>query len=463
MHRSWLVVPLLAFAGALSGGVGQAPAVATAQQAPVTFNEHVLPVLQKHCQTCHRPGEIAPMSFLTYESTRPWARAIQAAVQSKKMPPWYAEPEHGRFSNDRSLTEGEIDTLVKWADSGAVLGNPAAAPAPVKWPEGWQIAPDHIVSAPPYTIPARGTIEWGYLVIPSGFKEDTWVTSIEIRPGDRRAVHHVVAFVKPHSEDVPYNVIFWDQKKRDERGIAPGQQFQSSERVSSSGQAISGALLGGPLAAVYVPGVPPQDYRVHRAGKLIPANSDLVLQVHYQTIGEPITEVTRVGFTIAKNVPERRFLTLAYQPPSIQDPKIFRIPAGATNWASPPVELSVAVDAELVWMMPHMHARGKDMTYKLTFPDGRNEIALRVPNYNFEWQIGYDVASPVALPKGTRIRVDATFDNSAARRGNPDPTADVFGGTQTWEEMMNPWFGIVIDRRIEPGAAILTRAAQGGG
>jgi hypothetical protein len=463
MRRSWLIAPLLAMGGVLAGVVGQLPDVAVAQRSPVTFNTHVLPLLQKHCQGCHRPGEIAPMSFLTYESTRPWARAIKTAVVSKKMPPWFADPEHGRFSNDRSLTHDEIDTLVRWADEGAVLGEPAAAPASVKWPEGWQITPDKIVTAPAYPIPARGTIEWGYLVIPSGFTEDTWVSSIEIRPGDRRAVHHVVAFIKPHTPDVPYNVIFWDQKKRDDRGIAPGQPFQSAARVSSTGETISSALLGGALGAVYVPGVPPQDYRVHGAGKLIPANSDLVLQVHYQAIGEPVTEVTKIGFTVAKEIPERRFLTLAYQPPSIQDPTVFRIPAGASNWPSPPVELSVAVDAELVWMMPHMHARGKEMTYQLMFPDGRKEIALRVPNYNFDWQIGYDVAAPVALPKGTKIRVDATFDNSPARRGNPDPAADVYGGTQTWEEMMNPWFGVVIDRRVDPGTAILTRAAQGGG
>ncbi len=436
--------------------------VSAAQTPPVTFSKDVLPILQKNCQRCHRPGEIAPMSFLTYESTRPWATAIKAAVVSKKMPPWFADPQHGRFSNDRSLNPADIDTLVKWVDGGAVMGDRHEAPPAVAWPDGWQITPDIVVTAPAYPIPAEGTIEWGYIVIPSGFSKDTWVTSIEIRPGEREAVHHVVAFIKPHSPDVPYNVFFWDQKRRDANGAATaGQQFQSVQRVSSTGQSLRASDLGGAICAIYVPGVPPQDYRVHNAAKLIPANSDLVLQVHYTAVGKPVTEITRIGFTVAKEEPARRFLTLAAQPPSIADAKVFRIPAGDPNWASPPVERSLNVDAELVWMMPHMHARGKDMTYRLTFPDGRSEIALNVPRYDFNWQIGYDVLTPIKLPKGTKIRVDAHFDNSAANRGNPDPTVDVYAGTQTWEEMMNPWFGIVVDRSVK-GAVMTAASAQEG-
>ena len=443
--------------------VAQEPRGSGAPAPPVSFSSDVLPILQKNCQGCHRPGEIAPMSFLTYESTRPWAKAIRAAVIAKKMPPWFADPQHGRFSNDRSLKPAEIDTLVNWVDGGAVMGDPAAAPPAVTWPDGWQITPDHVVTAPAYTIPAAGTIEWGYIVIPSGFSNDTWVTSIEIRPSDREAVHHVVAFIKPHSPDIPYNVLFWDQKQRDANGSAAGQSFQSAPKVSATGQSVSRAAFGGDIGAVYVPGVAPQDFRVHRAAKLIPANSDLVLQVHYTTVGKAITEITRIGFTVAKEEPERRFLTVARQPPSIDDPKIFRIPAGDANWASPPLEVGFNVDAELVWMMPHMHNRGKDMTYRVTFPDGRSETILNVPRYDFNWQLGYDVHTPVKLSKGTTLRVDAHFDNSAANRGNPDPTVDVYGGTQTWEEMMNPWFGVVVDRSINPNVVMTTAAVRGGG
>jgi hypothetical protein len=434
------------------------------QGQPVTFSKDVLPVLQKNCQACHRPGEVAPMSFLTYESTRPWARAIKTAVQTKKMPPWFADPQHGRFSNDRSLTAGEIATLTAWADGGAPQGNPADAPAPVQWPDGWQIKPDVIVEVPPYPVPADGTIEWAFIMIPSGFTKDTWVTSIEIRPGDRQALHHAVAFIRPHADNLPMNTFFWDQKQRDAKGITlPGQGFNSAQRISATGETVPASAFGGPIAGLYVPGVPPQNFAAHGAAQLIPANSVLSLNLHYQAIGKPVTEVTRIGFTLAKEPPVKRFLTLAVQPPSISNQKVFRIPAGAANWESPPVELTVNSDAELVWMMPHMHARGKDMTYRLTYPDGRSEIALHVPRYDFDWQIGYDAASPILMPKGTKVRVDAHFDNSPAKRGNPDPTVDVVGGTQTWEEMMNPWFGILIDAKANPTRVMTGNTAPGGG
>ena len=242
--------------------------------------------------------------------------------------------------------------------------------------------------------------------------------------------------------------MFWDQKKRDEKGVASGQPFQSDHVITSAGQTVSRALLRGALGAVYVPGAPGHDYRVHRAAKLIPANSDLVLQVHYTPVGKPVTERTQIGFTLANEEPTRQFLTFAFQPPSIMDTKVFRIPAGDPNWASPPVDLQVNAEAELVWMMPHMHFRGKEMTYQVRFPDGRNATVLKVPRYNFEWQLGYDLAEPIRLTKGTVLHVDATFDNSAGNRGNPDPKVDVYGGTQTWEEMMNPWFGIVVDKSV---------------
>jgi hypothetical protein len=436
---------------------------AFAQTSTVTFTKDVLPILQKNCQSCHRPGEIAPMSFLTYESTRPYARAIKAAVLNKTMPPWFADPQHGRFLNDRSLTSAEMETLVKWVDSGANAGKAADAPSPANWPEGWQIKPDVIVDAPEYTIPSDGTLEWGYVAIPSGFTQDTWVTSIEIRPGDRQAVHHVVMFIAPSSPEVPHNVVFWDQKKRDLKGVASGQQFQANELISATGQTVNRDLIrgtaaggvGGPIAAVYVPGGSPHDYRIHRAAKLIPANSNLVFQVHYTPVGRPVTERTRIGFTLASQEPTRQFSTRSVQPNWITDTAVFRIPAGDPNWSSPPVEVEVNADIELVWMMPHMHSRGKAMTYRATFPDGRVETLLNVPRYDFEWQLGYDVDRPIRLPKGTVIRVDATFDNSAGNRGNPDPTVHVFGGTQTWEEMLNPWFGIIVDRSIPAPADVL--------
>ncbi len=437
---------------------------ASPTQAPVTFTKHVLPILQKNCQSCHRPGEIAPMSFLTYESTRPWAKAIKSAVVTKKMPPWFADPQHGRFANDRTLATTDIDTLSRWADDGAPMGNPADAPPPVQWASGWHVTPDHIVTIPSYTVPARGTVEWGYIVVPSGFTKDTWVTSIEIRPENRESVHHVVSYVQPYSATVPRGVFIWDQKKRDGNGVAtPGQAFLNPQVMTDSGQPVRlSEIINGEPAAVYVPGGQPQDFAAHGAAKLIPANSDLVFNVHYQTTGTPVIENTRIGFKVAKEPPTMRFMTFARQPRGITDPKVFRIPAGEANWSSPPVEITFNTDAALVWMMPHMHARGKDMTYRLTYPDGRSEVPLSVPRYDFNWQLGYTPVIPLKLTKATMLRVDAHFDNSAGNRGNPDPRTDVFGGTQTWEEMMNPWFGVVFDRRIDPATLITTTAVRGG-
>jgi hypothetical protein len=438
------------------------PPKAGPQTPPVSFNRDVLPILQHNCQSCHRSGEIAPMSFLNYESTRPWAKAIKAAVLAKKMPPWFADPQHGRFKNDRSLAPRDIDTIVRWVDEGAALGSGVDVAGAVDWPTGWRIAPDVVISAPAYDIPASGMLEWAWIVMPSGFAKDTWVTSIEVRPSAREVVHHVVVFTQPHSPKIPHNVIFWDQKQRDKKGVASGQPIVSSQVVSSAGDNLSLSDVYGNVAAIYVPGGDPLDFRVHGAGQFVPANSDIVLQIHYTTVGKPVTEVTRIGFTVAAEAPARRFLTEAWLPRGSSDPTVFRIPAGNPNWASPPVEVDFKVDAELVWMMPHMHARGKDMTYRIIFPDGRSQIVLSVPRYDFNWQIGYEPFTPIKLPKGSQLRVDAHFDNSAANRANPDATVDVYEGTQTWEEMMNPWFGIIVDRDSNPDVAVKRSPVKGG-
>ena len=203
------------------------------------------------------------------------------------------------------------------------------------------------------------------------------------------------------------------------------------------------------------------DYRVHRAAQLIRAHADLVVQLHYTPNGTEIADITRIGFTLAKEPPQRRFITYSPQPPAILDRNIFRIPAGDPNWSSPPVDGVFRVDAELVWFMPHMHLRGKDMTYSLTRPSGKSEIVLSVPRYDFAWQTGYDVASPIPVSRGTRIHVEAHYDNSVNNRANPDASRDVYGGTQTWEEMMVPFFGVVVDARVDP-RKVMTLPGQAG-
>jgi hypothetical protein len=435
----------------------------------VTFDKDVVPILQRHCQSCHRPGQAAPMSLITYQDARPWAKAIQSVVVSRKMPPWFADPRYGHFANDPSLSQAEINTFVNWANDGALEGDPQDLPPQVAWPEGgWQIQPDVVVSLPPYRVPAKGSVEWVYVRIPSGFTKDTWVTSIEILPGDPSVLHHAGVFVKPYvpdrKNDVRYGEPFWSQISRDEAGDAKaGEAFGGGVFLHGSGEQVAGDPLAGVSAAVafYVPGSRALDYRVHHAAQLIPTNTDLVVQLHYTPNGKEVSDITRIGFTLAKVPPARRFIIYSPQPPEVSNRAVFRIPAGDPNWKSPPVDGVFHVDVELVWFLPHMHLRGKDMVYTVTHPFGKSEILLSVPTYDFGWQMGYDAASPIRVVKGTRLHVDAHYDNSANNKANPDPARDVYGGTQTWEEMMVPFFGVVVDARVDPNK-VMTLPGQVG-
>jgi hypothetical protein len=406
----------------------------------VTFNRDVLPILQKNCQTCHRPGEAAPMSFLDYSSARPWAKAIKEAVLTRRMPPWTADPRHGHFANDRTLPQSDIKTVAEWADGGAPEGDAKDKPAPVEWPDGWSIKPDLVVSLPkPFDIPASGVVEIVETTIPSGFKEDAWVTSIEIRPGNRAVVHHADLFIVRHDKNVEYGVPRIAEK---ERG-ADGVQIQRIEKKGAL-QSLQG------LDAIYVPGAPPADYRLYDAAMLIPAGSDFTFQVHYTPNGTATTDQTRIAFTLAREKPKRRIITVV--PTALRDAGHFRIPAGDPNWECG-TEVQFNRDAELIWFLPHMHLRGKDMTYRLVYPGGESEIVLSV-KYDFNWQLGYVVDKPIFVPKGTKLQATAHFDNSPNNRFNPDPRKDVWWGDQTWEEMMTPFFGVIVDRSAKPSKVV---------
>ncbi|HEV1288192.1 MAG TPA: cytochrome c [Bryobacteraceae bacterium] len=410
-------------------GLALAVSLATSAAA-VTFNRDVLPILEKKCQSCHRPGEVAPMSLLTYETSRPWAKAIKSAVLTKKMPPWSADPRYGHFVNDPTLTAEEVRILAEWADSGAPEGNAVDAREPSKWPDGWAIQPDVVLSLPhPIPVPAKGALEVMDIPIPSGFTKDTWVTSIEIRPGDRSVVHHADVFIVPHRKDVKYGVPEFEPKARD----ADGVQIEKMEKEKPKR-----GLLG--LDAIYVPGAPPDDYRLHGAAKLVPAGSDFIIQMHYTPNGTATTDQTRVGFTIAKEKPARQLVTIV--PTAPRDAAHFHIPAGDPNWEAR-AEVVFLQDADLVWFLPHMHLRGKDMTYQLIYPSGVSVTVLSV-KYDFNWQLAYDVKTPIAVPKGTRLQAVAHYDNSANNRFNPDPSKEVWWGDQTMEEMMVPYFGVLV-------------------
>ena len=402
-----------------------------------TFNQDVLPILERKCQTCHRPGEIAPMPFLTYENTRPWAKAIKSAVLTHKMPPWPADSQFGHFSNDPRLTKQEVETLIAWADGGAPEGNPSTPS--VARPDGWTIPPDLIFTLPEFSIPATGVVELSDVTLPTGFTKDTWITSIEIRPGNREVVHHAIIEIVPHQKDDQHGLWNADAKKRDAEGVAT-KRIPRSDRLRD--------MTG--VEAVYVPGAAPADYRLHDAAKLIPAGSDLLVQMHYTPKGKAATDRTMIGFTLSHGEPARRFITV--NPTALRDASHFHIPPGDPDWETR-TEVIFKQDAQLVWFLPHMHLRGKDMTYRLISPGGESQTLLNV-KWDFDWQFAYDTSTPISVSKGSRLQVTAHFDNSTNNRLNPNPHRDVFWGDQTWEEMMVPWFGMLVPNDADPAKVV---------
>ena len=427
MVRLWVV-------GLIIASAAIAAAEATAQST-VTFNKDVLPILQNNCQSCHRPGQVAPMSLLTYKDVRPWAKAIKAATVARKMPPWNADPRYGHYTNDRSLKQSAIDTLTKWVDAGAPEGDPNDAPAPKQWPSGdWEVEPDIILDGPDFDVPATGVVDWFWVAIPSHFTQDTWITSMQFQPVDPAVVHHIGITFVPHTPDVKYNEPIWERIQRDADLITvPGQPFQQT--------VVTRLGLGGREQDTYVPGHTISDYRPYNAARLIPANTDIYLNLHYTPNGAPIRTHVKIGFTVAKDPPKHQVLMVMVS--GATDREHFRIPANDENWAAPVGEATFVRDVEIISMMPHMHVRGKSMTYTLTYPDGKVEKILDVPHYDFNWQLKYDTS--VKVPKGSKLRVDAHYDNSANNKYNPNPNRDVYYGEQTWEEMMIGYVGVLVD------------------
>jgi hypothetical protein len=444
-----------------------------AGDASITFHKDVLPILQQHCQTCHRPGNIAPMSFLTYESTRPWAKAMKSAVLTRKMPPWFADPQYGHFANDPSLRASDIDTISKWADSGAPQGDPKDAPPAIRWAEnGWIAKPDVILKGVPYTVPAapsKNVIEWMTLITPSGFTKDTWVTSIEIKPSELGVTHHICVSFVPHRPEVAYDTLLWVDKSRDEAGVevAPGERRFVLPTADGKGREVAvrpanvgrdtGVELGIGFAC-YVPGRALSDFRPLKAGFLVPAGYDVSWTIHYTPNGTELTDRPEVGLTIANEPPQR----LLVESVGGTDPSKFAIPPNDGNYAPAPAEVTFLQDVDLVWMSPHMHLRGKDMKYTLLFPDGKEQVILNVPRYDFNWQLGYELAAPMKIPKGTKMTITGHYDNSPNNKFNPDPNRTVYQGNMTWEEMFTPFFAIVVDKDADPSKLLRAPFARGG-
>ena len=393
-----------------------------------TFTKDVAPIVQKHCVTCHRPGEAAPFSMLTYEETKPWAGMMKVVVSQKIMPPWFADPQYGHFANERSLSAEEIRILVNWVNAGAQKGSPEdMPPPPTNFVTGWGIpSPDVVLQLPkPFPVPAAGVMDYQYVIVPTGFTEDKWVQMLEVRPTDRAVVHHIIAYLRE-----PGSNYFKDQKL----GvffIAPPAKV--GEKVDTS--ALPSDFLVG-----YAPGQPAEVLRPGE-GKLIKAGSDIVFEVHYTPNGTPTTDQTKLGLVFTKAPPKERVLTLSASNGT------FKIPPGDANYRVD-ATFNVLRDVKLVGLHPHMHSRGKAFEYRLVFPDGRKETILSVPAYNWHWQLWYNFAQPIDLPQGTKIECTAHFDNSPNNPENPDPTKAVIWGQQSWDEMMVGFFNLKFDANL---------------
>jgi hypothetical protein len=363
------------------------------------------------------------MQLMSYAQTRPFAGAIADSAAKREMPPWFADPNVGHFSNDPSLTQQEIDTLVAWANAQAPAGDPHAAPHARQWPEGWMIPqPDVVVRMPkPVTLPAHGDIDYTYEIVPTGFTEDKWVQLSEIQPSSRANVHHAVVYVRPPNSNwlrhAPLGVPFTGADMTDEQDREDTHFTQAD------------------ILLVYAPGSSPDNWPEGMA-KFIPAGSDLVFQMHYMAHGHAATDQSGIGIVFAKQPPKQRVLTL-----QLTNDR-FVIPPGVDDYRVE-VHGSLPNDAVLLSFFPHMHLRGKRFEYSILHADKTADPLLRV-NYNFYWQLSYRLAEPLALPAGTVLQAVAWYDNSKNNPHNPDPDVAVRWGDQTYDEMMVGFFDVAV-------------------
>ena len=359
----------------------------------LTYTEDVGPILAANCVTCHREGGIGPWAMTGYPMVRGFAPMIREVIRTKRMPPWHADPIHGNFSNDRSLTTEEVRKIVHWAEAGAPRGegeDPLQA-LDQEWPE-WPLGePDVVVDVPSFDVPASGVVEYKYQYVKNPLEQDVWVRATDILPGDRAALHHVITT--------------WTKPGRDENG-----------RRQRGG-------LGG-----YVPGMISAEFP-EDTGILLPADSFLVFQMHYTPYGKAVTDSSRFGIYLYDEPPKHRLRTAV-----LANGKIM-IPPHAKNHAET-AERTFENDILLYNLLPHAHYRGKASEFRAFYPDGTEEVLLSVPNYDFNWQTTYLLTEPKVLPAGTRVVHRTWWDNSAQNPANPDPAREVPWGLQSWDEML---------------------------
>jgi mono/diheme cytochrome c family protein len=421
-------ISLSVLAAAAAFGATRPGVAASGAGATPAFYRDVLPVLQDHCQRCHRAGGIAPMPLQTYPQVRRWAGAVADQTRTRRMPPWFADPRFGRFSNDPSLSDHQIEALTVWARAGAPAGDPHDAPPVRRWYEGWNIPrPQRIITMPqPVRIPAHGDVEYTYEIVPTGFARDTWVRMSQVLPSSPEHVHHAVVYIRPPDSKwlrhAPLGTPFTASSLKD------AEERRDAEWTDSD------------ILLVYAPGSSPDEWSDTMA-KLVPAGSDLVFQMHYTTNGHTATDRSAVGLVFNSRAPTQRVLTLQLTndhfviPPGVDD---FRVEVHGT----------LPNDCTLLSFLPHMHLRGKRFEYNIVHPDGQIQTLLRV-NYDFHWQLSYRLAEPLKLKAGTELQAVAWYDNSSANPHNPDPSAAVYWGDQTYDEMMVGFLDVAVPAAMD--------------
>jgi hypothetical protein len=380
---------------------------------PVTYTRHVARILQEHCQECHRPGEAGPFSLLTYKDAADWSAALREAVAERRMPPWHADPAHGRFRNARRLSDADRTTLLAWVDQGCPEGQASDLPPPRTFVRGWRIGKPDVVFTmkDAVAVPAQappGGIPYKFLIVTEPFAEEKWVQAVECRPGAAGVVHHITAFlVAPGTDPVR-----WAKRTH---------LRQLLNSYSDDG------FLGG-----YGPGEDPFVLPPGQA-KRIPKGARIAFELHYTPNGTATEDRSRVGLVYAKQPPQHPVYTGSAMQP------LLLIPPGAADHRVV-AKRTFERPAMLLSLCPHMHLRATAACFTLIRPDGRREVLLSVPRYDFNWQTNYYLAEPLPVPKGSTIEFVVHYDNSAANPNNPNPAKYVSWGEQSWDEMMIGFF-----------------------
>lgn len=388
----------------------------------VTYSKQISRILQKRCVECHRPGEVAPFALTDYDEVVGWAGMIAEVVAQRRMPPWHADERYGHFANDSRLTESEREQIARWYEAGAPEGDATDLPAPRQFVEGWRIGkPDQVIymSDESFAVPAEGEVPYKHFVVDPGFTEDKWIQAAECRIGNRAVVHHII--------------------------VAPASRDRARSRIH-------GELQSDWLAAT-APGARPMILPEGLA-KRIPAGSKLVFQMHYTPNGTPQEDRSSIGLVFAdpKSV---RHEVVTQKASNTR----FRIPPGADNHEVK-ATFRFQQDSMMFALFPHMHLRGKAFRYTAKYPDGKAEILLDVPRYDFNWQNAYEFKEAKLMPTGTVLECVAHFDNSADNPANPDPTRTVTWGDQTWDEMMIGYFDMARAEPISKSAQSSTSRTQ---